>query len=232
MRHLSERGPALNGVVTARFVPPGGKVLDIFAGTLSLAIPLIMKDPKATYLGIDNDDELVDPATMRLGRAHRMRDEITNAYDASLASVCAFQALATNQESFILPDNNIPTHLPDGAPLGFSAVANLPTADDKSPWPLEILDTGMSSAGLDMGQGLFLRKDAPAIVKGTYIAGISFFGNFLPTSQLATRFPDGCPGFPGVFVLSEPLQEYCLVMDARCPGAKLNDAHGTCLCFP
>ena len=226
MRAMSERGPAMNMQLARRFVPKGGSVFDPFGGTASFGLALMLADPDATYFALDSDASLLEPATARLGRAFRLREKYRDEYAASLVSLCAFQALASSHAAFVLPTNNMPPFAPNGQALSIVSQDNLPVGDDGGPGPLEIIPTNVSIDGVDLGDGLFLRKDASPLLKGSFISNLHFYGHFIPTSQLGTHFENGVPGYPGVFLLSKPLNEWCLVLDKRCPGAKINDARG------
>ena len=225
MRPMSERGPALNLQLVRRFVIKGGSVFEPFAGTASFGLALMIADSSATYFGLDIDEPLLEPATARLGRAFRLREKYADEYAASLVALCAFQALASSHNAFVLPKNNVPLCGPGGKPLSFGPQDNVPISNSGEPC-FEILPTGVSIEGVDLGEGLFLRKEAPTLLKGQVIPDLYFYGQFLPSTQLGAHFEDGVPGFPGVFMLSKPLDEWCLVLDRRCPGAKINDARG------
>ena len=226
IRPMSERGPALNLQLARRFVPKGGSVFDPFAGTASFGLALMLADHDATYFALDSDEALLEPATARLGRAFRLREKYQQEYAQSLVSLCAFQALASSHNSFVLPNNNMPPYGPNGKTLGHTCQDNLPVDQAGQPGPLEIKATNLIINGVDMGEGLYVRKDAGTLKAGSFIPGLHFYGTFIPTSQLSNRFEAGIPGFPGVFLMSKPLDDWCLILDQRCPGAKINDARG------
>jgi 16S rRNA G966 N2-methylase RsmD len=226
MRPMSERGPALNLQLARRFVPKGGSVFDPFGGTASFGLALMLADHDASYFALDSDEALLEPATARLGRAFRLREKYQQEYAQSLVSLCAFQALASSHNAFVLPNSNLPPCAPSGKPLGLVCQDNLPVDEAGQSGPLEIKPTGLTIDGVDMGDGLFVRNGAGTLKAGLVIPGLHFYGTFIPTSQLGTRYEDGIPGFPGVFLMTKPLEDWCLVLDQRCPGAKINDARG------
>ena len=226
IRPMSERGPALNLQLARRFVPKGGSVFDPFGGTASFGLALMLADHDASYFALDSDEALLEPATARLGRAFRLREKYQQEYAQSLVSLCAFQALASSHNAFVLPNNNMPPYAPNGKALGLVCQDNLPVDAAGLPGPLEIKPTGLTIDGVDMGEGLYVRKDAGTLKAGSVIPGLHFYGTFIPTSQLGNRYEGGIPGFPGVFLMSKPLEDWCLILDQRCPGAKINDARG------
>ena len=109
--------------------------------------------------------------------------------------------------------------------------------------PLEIKDSGIVVSGTHLGEGLFLRSTAATIAKGTPLQYLYFFGNFQLRCVVEQVFgQDGIPGlridgarmyslphtgFPGAFALPKPFSTTLLMIDARCPAAKINDARGT-----
>ena len=78
-----------------------------------------------------------------------------------------------------------------------------------------------------LGEGLFLCDGVEDIPAGVWLTTLNFYGEFVLASHLDTKFPDGCPGYPGTFLLQKPLEQYAMVIDPRCPAAKINDPRGT-----
>jgi hypothetical protein len=99
-------------------------------------------------------------------------------------------------------------------------------ADTKRP-AFEIKETGMTVKDRPLGEGLFLCDGEDDIPAGAWLTSLTFYGEFVLASHLDTKFPGGCPGYPGTFLLQKPLEQYAMVIDPRCPAAKINDPRGT-----
>ncbi len=66
IRRCAEKSVALGTNLILRFTQPGDKVMDMFAGTASLALAAMMTS--RIYCGTDEDHDVVDPARARIGR--------------------------------------------------------------------------------------------------------------------------------------------------------------------
>ena len=139
----------------------------------------------------------------------------------------SFHELASGANSFVLPESNVPQTLASGKALGTTPQANLDFVTPRTESQFEIKDTAIIVQDRPMGQGLFLRTGEAAIPAGTILPSLSFYGKFVLASYLDALFPDGIPGWPGCFLMSKPLQQYALLVDERCPAAKINDPHST-----
>ena len=227
LRKLAEKSVSLVSQLLARWTKPGDTVVDLFSGSSGMAVALIALGGDRRYIGVDNDQDIMDAVGARIGRAHLVRAQQKLDLDMSIGRMISFQNLSSTVNSFLLPPHNVPSGLLNGNALSASGPqANLDWLLPATASRFEIKDTQLTADGLPLGEGLFLRDDAMPIELGTELQDLYFFGTFVETSQLDSLYPDGVPGYPGVFELSHPVSEYCLVVDKRCPGAKINDARG------
>lgn len=226
LRHMGEKSASCNAVIAARYTKPGATVLDLFAGTASLGCTIIAMGNDRKYVGVDNDNEVIGPAQERLGRAWMVRQRNLDQDGANLSRILAFQTAASEQSAFMLPANNVPSGLKCGRPLAAGPHGNLDFVAPATETMFVIKETNLAANGAPMGEGIFLKVDAAPIEAGTDITSIYFFGAFMDSKSLEAKFPDGVPGYPGVFHLCAPFENYNLVLDERCPGAKINDPKG------
>jgi 16S rRNA G966 N2-methylase RsmD len=228
LRKLAEKAVSLTAQILSRWTAPDDTVLDLFSGSSGMAVALIALGRGRKYVGVDNDPDIMDAVHARIGRAHLLRAQQQNEMNTSLARLVSFQSLASAHHSFLLPAHNIPVTMLNGKELAVgSPHNNLDWVQPETASRFEIRETQMSANGLQMGEGLFLRGDVASIEVGTEVPELYFFGAFVESSQLETIYPDGVPGYPGVFSLRAPVAEYSLVLDERCPAAKINDARGS-----
>ena len=228
LRKLAEKAVSLTAQLLARWTVPGDTVLDLFSGSSGMAVALIALGRGRKYVGVDNDPDIMDAVHARIGRAHLLRAQQQTEMNTSLARLVSFQSLASAQHSFLLPAHNIPVTMLNGKDLAMGGPHNnldwvLPDTASR----FEIKESQVTANGLQMGEGLFLRENAVPIEAGTEVPELYFFGTFVEFSQLDGMYPDGVPGYPGVFQLRPPVAEYSLVLDERCPAAKINDARGS-----
>ena len=125
LRKLAEKGADINGQIFARFVTKGDSVYDMFGGSCGLGLVGIMRDAGHYYFATESDETVIEPAQNRLGKAFMLRDRHRAQFENSLCSLNSFQTLATSVGSFVLPANNVPTHLGSGKPLGNHPAANI-----------------------------------------------------------------------------------------------------------
>ena len=227
LRKLAEKSVTLVAQLLARWTRPGDTVVDLFSGSSGMAVALIALGGNRRYIGVDNDPDIMDAVHMRIGRAHLLRAQQESDLDISLGRMISFQSLSSAVNCFLLPPHNVPTALLNGNALSASGPhGNLDWVLPATASMFEIKETQLAANGLPMGEGLFLRSEAQPIESGTELPDLYFFGAFVETSQLDSMFPEGVPGYPGVFELSHPVAEYSMVVDKRCPAAKINDARG------
>jgi hypothetical protein len=228
LRKLAEKAVSLTAQILARWTAPDDTVLDLFSGSSGMAVSLIALGRGRKYVGVDNDPDIMDAVHARIGRAHLLRAQQQNEMNTSLARLVSFQSLASAHHSFLLPAHNIPVAMMNGRDLAMGGPHNnLDWVPPEMASRFEIKESQITANGLQMGEGLFLRGDVSPIEAGTDLPELYFFGTFVESSQLETLYPDGVPGYPGVFSLRAPVADYCLVLDERCPGAKINDARGS-----
>ena len=155
----------LNAHVVMRFSKPGDVILDIFAGTASLALAVIAIGGDRKYLGCENDVDIQGAVENRLGKALLLRDRTTSDSEVTLARLAAFQNLASSVRSFLLPEHNIPSTLLNGKALVTGGPqGNLDwSPEQQSSSAFEIKDTHRNVDGCPIGEGLFLRDDAAII---------------------------------------------------------------------
>ena len=227
LRKLAEKSVTLVAQLLARWTRPGDTVVDLFSGSSGMAVALIALGGKRRYIGVDNDPDIMDAVHMRIGRAHLLKAQQDSDLDLSLGRMISFQSLSSAVNCFLLPPHNVPTALLNGNALSASGPhGNLDWVPPATASMFEIKETQMIANGFPLGEGLFLRGDAQPLEAGTDLPDLYFFGDFVETSQLDALFPEGVPGYPGVFELRHPVSEYSLVVDKRCPAAKINDARG------
>jgi 16S rRNA G966 N2-methylase RsmD len=227
LRNMSEKGPDINTQLLARFAPPGTKIFDMFGGTCSLGLSALLLDANHTYFALESDEKCIEPAQNRLGKASLLRARLRAEIRTTLETVSSFHELASGAHSFVLPESNVPQTLASGKALGTTPEANLDFVTPRTESQFEIKDTAIIVQDRPMGQGLFLRTGEATIPAGTILPSLSFYGKFVLASYLDALFPDGIPGWPGCFLMSKPLQQYALLVDERCPAAKINDPHST-----
>jgi 16S rRNA G966 N2-methylase RsmD len=227
LRNMSEKGPDINAQLLGRFAPKGSKIFDMFAGTCSLGLSAVLLDADYTYFGVESDEKCIEPAQNRLGKGHLLQQRHRAELATSLDCVRSYHALASGAQTFVLPANNVPQILGSGKALGSSAASNLDFYPPRTESEFEIKETDIFVDDYPIGQGLFLRAGEDSIPPGTIIPCLSFFGRFVMASALDMLFPNGIPGWPGCFLMQKPLQQYALLVDERCPAAKINDPHRT-----
>jgi 16S rRNA G966 N2-methylase RsmD len=232
LRKMAEKGADINAQIISRFLSKGGSVYDVFGGSCSLALPMIARDASDTYFATENDDTVIEPAQNRLGKAFMLRDRHRSQLESSYSSLASFQTLASSLSAFVLPKSNVPSHLGSGKPLANSPFGNLDYPENRTNSEFEIKDTGMTVKDHPIGDGVFLCLGESDIPPGTTLPSLSFYGEFVVASFLDSMYPDGVPGYPGVFLLQKPFTQYALVIDYRCPAAKINDPRGSFLIPP
>lgn len=227
LRPMAEKSVDLNAQLLSRWTKQGDTILDLFAGTCGMAVSAIGLGGGRKYIGVENDDDIIEEVQNRIGRAHMLIAQQATEASTSLASLIAFQNLASANLSFVMPAHNLPTTLLNGRALANTPQGNLDWEPPRTSSRFEIKETNLMVEGVAMGEGLFLREDESRIDANTEIPELYFFGKFVASSALDSMFPDGVPGFPGVFDLREPIAAYSMVISDHCPAAKINDARGT-----
>jgi 16S rRNA G966 N2-methylase RsmD len=226
-RQMAEKSVDLNAQILARFTHDGDTILDVFAGTCGLGVSVIALGGSRKYVAIENDEDIIDAVQLRLGRAHLLLNQQRSESETTLARLVGFQNLASACKSFMLPPHNIPEKLINGRSLStVGSQSNLDWVPPRESSKFEIKATGLTVNGLEMGEGLYLKDDATPIEAGEELPELYFFGQFVAASALDAIYTDGVPGYPGVFELRAPVADYCLIIDERCPAAKINDARG------
>ena len=156
-RRCAEKSVRLMSNLLLRFTQPGDKVLDLFAGTAALGLAAIMHS--RTYTGVDEDDNVVEPAMARLGRmciTMQKYDQLQH-FTSSLTGGLVRMASAPFTCPVIGTDN-VPAQV-----AGTVKQELQRTHGDI----IEIKETSTKGVGgKDMGEGLFATTKVP---KGTQL---------------------------------------------------------------